>query len=111
MKLEKTIAIKRDLQHRLAGAWREAENRGLSHEMLLDIKNDRVFGTKAFERLPKWAKSALSAYDQALFDLYHAEKLEWKLKLDGRFVDEVPNSRWSDVESGAFFWRKTGNRW
>ena len=103
MRTERTWRISYKLQAKINGIYREAEQRHLSHEQVMEREYARIHENEDYRKLPDWAKQRLSGYMAARLNALTDHCLEWRVRLDGELVtsDQVPEGRWPDVKPGA----------
>jgi hypothetical protein len=82
-------------------------------DTVLQHLQDRVYGSKDYAKLPRWARCQLRGYIDAQYESLNDHCLEWRVRLDGKLIkgSQVPEGRWADVEKGAFVWQGTSNIW
>ena len=111
MRIERATAKKDDLQAEVHSIFRLARVFHHDHARILKSLKDRVYRSKDYDRIPRWAKSEVRGYIDAQFVALNDYCLEWRVRLNGELVDgdNVPSGRWHEVDKGATVWSDNGD--
>ena len=110
MRIETSVRYVGRLKTAIVDSFSAATIYHMTHGDLLKWLNEHLYRRSDYQRLPRWAKAELRGFADAKHRELHRHYLKWQVRLDGRLIDgkNVPDGRWSEVETGDFVWIDNG---